>query len=88
VNAERRMPSSSYLAPRRRIVTRQAHVAPEERNVGEPLWRRWYVPWAVAAIAVVGLIIATVAALEIITAVPERPAPLTTPSVEELVSES
>lgn len=84
MNAERRMPSSSYSLPRRRIVTHHADAVPEARTAGE----RWYVPWIAAAIAMVALIIAAVAALEIVTAVPERRAPPATPPVEELVSES
>jgi len=86
VNTERRIASSSYLIPRRGILTR--HGALKERGAAEPLWRRWYVPWVIAAIAIVGLVVAAVGALEMVTVVPERPAPPATPPIEGLVSES
>ena len=49
------------------------------------MWRRWYVPLVAAALAIVGLIIAAVVALEMVSRVPERSAPPATPQVEELL---
>jgi hypothetical protein len=86
VNAERRMSISSYLILYRRVAARSGRAAPKE-----PLWSRWYVPWVAAALALTGLIVAAIAALEFVTATPRAPL---TPSrhpesvpVEELVSE-
>ena len=85
VSVERRMPITSYPTPRRRSMTRPACAAPAECCAAEPVWRRWYVPLVAAALAIVGLIIAAVVALEMVSRVPERSAPPATPQVEELL---
>jgi len=66
-------------------MTRPACAAPAECCAAEPVWRRWYVPLVAAALAIVGLIIAAVVALEMVSRVPERSAPPATPQVEELL---
>jgi hypothetical protein len=68
VNVERRMSISSYLILHRRTVSRPERTVPKE-----PLWRRWYVPWLAAALALVGLLVAAIAALEIVTATTQPP---------------
>jgi len=65
VNVERRMSISSYLMLERRVKPR-----PDGGVFKEPLWLRWYVPLLTAAMALVALIIAAVAALELVTATP------------------
>jgi hypothetical protein len=63
VSVERRISISSYLILHGRAVSRPGRGAPKE-----PLWGRWYVPWLAAALALVGLLVAAIAALEIVTA--------------------
>jgi hypothetical protein len=79
------MSISSYLILHRRGLShagksRHARAATPR----EPLRSRWYVPWLVAAVALAGLIVAAIAALEIVTAT-ARPsaAPQTRPATAE-----
>ena len=80
MNVERRISISSYLILRGRAVPRpEGAAAPKE-----PLWSRWYVPWLAAALALLGLLIAAIAALEIVTATPQPPL---TPATESAPAE-
>ena len=72
------MSISSYLILQRRVARR-----PEGAALKEPLWSRWYVPLLAAALALVAVIVAAVAALEIVTATHQRPAHVTRPTRAE-----
>ena len=57
------MSLSSHLILRRRVARRRR----EGAGLQERVWRRWYVPLLVTALALLALIVAAVAALEIVT---------------------
>jgi hypothetical protein len=84
MSVERRVSIASYLLLSRRAGSPR----PRRVQLGEPWWRRWYVPWLGAAVALIGLLVAGLAALDILTATLE-PRPPAAPSntleqVEEL----
>ena len=76
------MSISSYLVLRSRVVSR-----PRRARAKGSLWGRWYVPWLSAALALVGLLLGTIAALAILTASPRLTPSSHWEHVEELVSD-
>jgi len=69
------MSISSYLILQRRVARR-----PERAALKEPMWSRWYMPLLAAALVLLAVILAAVAALEIVTETHQRPAHLTRPA--------
>jgi hypothetical protein len=76
MSVERRVSIASYLLLSRRAGSPR----PRRVQLGEPWWRRWYVPWLLAAVALIGLLVAGLAALDIPPAAPSN----TLEQVEEL----
>ena len=66
------MSISSYLILQRRVARR-----PERAALKEPMWSRWYMPLLAAALVLLAVILAAVAALEIVTETHQRPVHLT-----------
>ena len=68
------MSISSYL------ILRRAARRPRGATLTEPLWSRWYMPLVAVALALLALIVAAVAALEIVARTHQRPAQVTRPA--------
>jgi hypothetical protein len=83
MSVERRVSIASYL-----LLSRRARAPrPRRAQLGEPWWRRWYVPWLGAIVALIGLVVAGLAALDILTATLEPRPPMAPSSALEQVEE-
>ncbi len=87
MNVGRRMSISSYL-----VLARRADSWPARAPQREPLWSRWYAPWLLTALVLAGLLVAAIAALDLVTRQPtpsRLPAPggMLVPEVEMIGSE-
>jgi hypothetical protein len=76
---------------RYRVLSRRADSWPARAPQREPLWSRWYAPWLLTALVLAGLLVAAIAALELVTRQPtpsRRPAPVgaLVPEVETIGS--
>lgn len=75
------MSISSLLVLHRRVASRPARGSVME------LARSWYVPWLAAAVALVGLVLGAIAALEIVTARPQPTPSSQREPLEELMAD-
>jgi hypothetical protein len=80
VSVERRTSISGYLVLRCRAISR-----PPRESLKDPILSRWYAPWLAAALSLTGLMLAAIAALEILTATHQLPPLSHSEHVEELV---
>ena len=71
MSAERRISISRLL-----VLSRRAGSRRKRASLREPLWLCRYGPWLAAALTLVGLIVAAIAMLEILTPTPQPPRPL------------
>jgi hypothetical protein len=83
MSVERRVSIASYLLLSRRAGSPR----PQRSQLGEPWWRRWYVPWLGAVAVLIGLLVAGLAALDILTATLEPRPPMAPSSALEQVEE-
>ena len=82
MSVERRVSIASYL-----LLSRRAGSPRRRAQLGEPWWRRWYVPWLGAVAALIGLLVAVLAALDILTATLEPRPPAAPANTLEQVEE-
>ncbi|HKQ61456.1 MAG TPA: hypothetical protein VJS92_09185 [Candidatus Polarisedimenticolaceae bacterium] len=83
MSVQRRVSIASYLLLSRRAGSPR----PRRAQLGEPWWRRWYVPWLGAIVALIGLVVAGLAALDILTATLETRPPMVPSDALEHVEE-
>ncbi len=74
------MSISSYVVRYCRVISLPARAA-----LKVPVWSRWYVPWLAAALALAGLMLGAITALEILIAPPQLTPSSHREPVEELV---